>query len=185
VAGYAFGLTPMTVTAVFLFYMLLVLAAIDLDTMRLPNGLVMLLAAVGYFAALANQVTGVGLAPLATVDSGIFAAPLVAAAAGSLTAGGLSWGIAALYQGVRGRSGLGMGDVKLLLALGPYLGVYTILVLFVGSLIGAVAGIALARNRSQGLAAKIPFGPYLAIGAIVTALGGVPMVRWYMTLLGS
>jgi leader peptidase (prepilin peptidase)/N-methyltransferase len=182
-AGLSFDSRPATIVAVYLFYVLLILTFIDLDVLRLPNGLVLWLGLGGLVAVVVSQVSGVGFAPLTPVGSGLFSNPLLAAATGSVTAGGLSLGIAALYSGLRGRSGLGMGDVKLLVALGPFLGVYTVLVLFIGSVIGAVVGIAVAARRGEGLGAKIPFGPFLAIAAIVVAIAGVPLVDWYLGIV--
>jgi leader peptidase (prepilin peptidase)/N-methyltransferase len=183
-AGLAFSPGPATLTAIFLFYLLLILSAIDLDFMRLPNGLVALLGGVGYLLVLLAQTVLPRLAPLTPVESGPFAQPVVAALIGSVSAGGLSLLIALLYRRVRGRSGLGMGDVKLLMALGAFLGVYTVLVLFIGSVFGAAIGIAIAlRSPKGGMASKIPFGPFLALGAIVTALAGAPLVGWYLGLV--
>ena len=63
-----------------LFYLLLILTFIDLDTMRLPNALVGPLAAVGLAAALVSQLSGVGVAPLHRVAAtGLLSSPLLAA----------------------------------------------------------------------------------------------------------
>jgi leader peptidase (prepilin peptidase)/N-methyltransferase len=63
-----------------------------------------------------------------------------------------------------------MGDVKLLGAMGLYLGPYVLLALMLGSIIGALSGIFL--RGPGGLRRKVPFGPFLAIGAIATLVVG-------------
>lgn len=182
-SGVRWGFSASTLIALIFCYLLLILSAIDLDTMRLPNALVGLLATVGFLAVLASQFTVVEVAPLTPVG-GPLASPLVAAIVGSLSAGGLSLAIAATYSSVRGRAGFGMGDVKLLFALGPFLGVYTFGVLFLGSVLGAVAGVAAARKSDQGMAAKIPFGPSLAAAAVILAFFGPQMWDWYAGMVG-
>lgn len=179
VAGIVFGMTPAAGAAVFLFYLLMILSFIDIDLMRLPNALVGALGGVGLLLAGVSSLTGLGLAPL-TPAGGIAASPLVAAVIGSLSAGGVSLLIAAAFGAVRGRAGLGMGDVKLLLALGPFLGVYAIGVLFLGSLFGALWGIFVVRKGGK----EYPFGPFLAIAAVLIAIWGPGVWTWYAGVVG-
>ncbi|MBE0476020.1 MAG: prepilin peptidase [Coriobacteriia bacterium] len=184
-AAAAYGPGPRGLVAAVFFWALLVLSFIDFDTMRLPNAIVALLAALGAAAALASELTGRPVAPLVGVAaSGVFASPLLAAVGGAAAAGGLSLGIAALYASVRGRAGFGMGDVKLLAAMGPFLGAYALLALVAGSLAGSVAGVALAIRSGEPVSAmRIPFGPFLALGGVAAALAGPSLVRWYASLV--
>lgn len=70
-------------------------------------------------------------------------------------------------------SGMGMGDVKLALLLGAGLGWQVIPALVIGSLsVWPVALYLLARHGAKARKAAIPFGPFLAFGAIVAALLG-------------
>ncbi len=172
------GVSAQAVIAGLFFWTLLVLTFIDLDTMRLPNPIVGALAAFGLAGAAVSQFAEVDWVPLTPTVS-----PLLIALLGAALGAGLSGGIAALYAGVRGRSGFGMGDVKLLGAMGFFLGPYVLLALFVGSLFGAVVGVVTASRSEQGLAAKIPFGPFLALGGIMTALVGPELVRLYLALI--
>ena len=178
-AALAYGVGVQAVIAGLFFWILLILTFIDLDTMRLPNPIVAGLAGLGLLGALASQFADVMWVPLTGAEE----SPLLVAALGAVLGAGLSGLVAALYAGVRGRSGFGMGDVKLLGAMGLFLGPYVLLSLLVGSLFGAIVGIVTAGRSEEGLAAKIPFGPFLALGGILTALIGPEVVRLYLALI--
>lgn len=79
--------------------------------------------------------------------------------------------------------GLGFGDVRLSALLGLFLGWlgwgYVALGLFAGFLLGSLAGvIALLRGSSRKSA--LPFGPFMAVGALLTIWFGGPLIRWYL-----
>jgi len=77
------------------------------------------------------------------------------------------------------REVLGMGDVKLMAAVGAFLGWKAVLfTLFASSLIGSVAGICLILLRKQELSSRIPYGPYIALGTYLWMIGGY----YYLTL---
>jgi leader peptidase (prepilin peptidase)/N-methyltransferase len=183
-AGYLYGVTPQAAFGIVFFYFLLLLTAIDIDTFRLPNVLVAVLAAIGLAGAVAAQVLGLSLVPLIGIESGALAEPLAAAVAGALIGAGMSLLIALVYRGFRGREGFGMGDVKLLGAMGLYLGPYVVVAFFLGSIVGAVWGIVAARRSGGGLAAKMPFGPFLALGGVLTAAFGEALWTGYLRVLG-
>jgi leader peptidase (prepilin peptidase)/N-methyltransferase len=88
---------------------------------------------------------------------------------GILLGGGVLYGITWAYWLVRHEIGMGMGDVKLLAAIGGWLGYQSILpTIFYGSVLGSTVGIVvLLMSRKFSLQTKIPFGPFLAIGAIL------------------
>lgn len=183
-AGLRFGAAPSALLAAILFWFLLVLSLIDLDTMRLPNILVGALGGVGLVGAVAAQVSGATVVPLVGMaGSGLLADPVPAALLGAAIGVSLPGGLAAIYGLVRGRRGLGMGDVKLLAVLGLFLGPYVVMCMFFGSLLGVVAGLAAARGRSAA-ETKIPFGPWLAAGAALTVLFGPAIWQWYLGLAG-
>jgi leader peptidase (prepilin peptidase)/N-methyltransferase len=165
------------------FYLLLILAFIDLDTMRLPNPLVGLTALIGVTGAGAAQLLDRPIVPLVEF-SGALSAPLVAAAVGAVVSAGIALLIALAYSAIRKSSGFGMGDVKLLAAIGVFLGPYGLLVLFIGSLAGAVAGIVLAARSESGLSTRFPFGPFLAAAAVLVTFVGSPLVSWYLGVAG-
>ncbi|MDZ4169140.1 MAG: prepilin peptidase [Coriobacteriia bacterium] len=178
-----YGPTLRTLFAIAFFYLLLILAMIDLDTYRLPNALVGLLAGVGVAGVITSFVAGTSALPLLLAAEGPLSSPVLFAVLGAVAASGLSLGIALVYERTRKREGFGMGDVKLLAAMGPFLGLYTLLVLFAASVIGAFVGVAAARRSPDGLAARVPFGPFLALGAVIVTVFGPAAWDWYASLL--
>lgn len=182
-AGVLYGLTWQALVAVFFFYLLLLLTAIDIDTMRLPNKLVIVLFGGGIFFVLLSALLDLPLAPLTVAGQGWLANPVVAAAAGAAAGVAVSLGIALIYSRIRGQQGLGLGDVKLLGAMGLYLGPYVLMAFFLGSLLGAVWGVVSSRRAGEGATHKIPFGPFLAAGAVLTAAIGPTLWSAYLNVL--
>ncbi len=91
-------------------------------------------------------------------------------AAAALLAGGL-WLMGFAYQRVRGREGLGLGDVKMTAFLGAFLGLETgLLALMAGSLLGTVLGLIWIKARGADAGSyELPFGSFLGVGAILAA----------------
>lgn len=80
------------------------------------------------------------------------------------------------------REAMGFGDVKFMLALGAFIGwPGALFSIGAGSVIGALAGVALLLARRLGDAGRIPFGPYLAAGAMLWVAAGPEMLRWYLS----
>ena len=75
-----------------------------------------------------------------------------------------------LYEKVRGRSGLGLGDIKLLAMIGAFLGVEAgLAALLIGSLAGSIAGLVYIRvRRLDAHSYWLPFGSFLCIGALIS-----------------
>ncbi len=98
---------------------------------------------------------------------------------GALAGGGLLFLTAFLYQVLRKQEGLGMGDVKLLLCIGAFTGVRGALFsIFAGSLVGALVGLGLMWKEGGDLKTAVPFGPFLAIGAVLADLLGASVLGW-------
>lgn len=177
-AALAWGLSARAFFGIVLFYLSLILSAIDLDHRRLPNALVALLAGMGALGVLTAWL-GIPACPIVGSAVGIRAAAV--AGVGVLLGGGVPLVAALVYERLRGQAGLGMGDVKLLAAYGLYLGSFVVMALFIGSLVGAIVGTAARKGVRES---AIPFGPFLALGAIVTALWGEPLLAAYLRLAG-
>jgi leader peptidase (prepilin peptidase)/N-methyltransferase len=81
---------------------------------------------------------------------------------------------------------MGMGDVKLALLLGAMLGKLVAVALMIGMLAALVPAVFLvARHGAAARKMAIPFGPFLAFGAIVALFVGQPVLDWYLGLLGG
>jgi leader peptidase (prepilin peptidase) / N-methyltransferase len=102
---------------------------------------------------------------------------------GAFLGGGFLWAIAYFYFLLRKQEGMGGGDIKLLAWIGAVLGWKAIaFVIISSSLIGSIVGLALALRSKDGMKTMIPFGPYLAFGAVLYLFGGQGLATWYLQL---
>lgn len=82
------------------------------------------------------------------------------------------------------REAMGRGDLKFLAAIGAFLGWRSVLFsVFAGSLLGSLVGLLTLLAGKRVWSAKLPFGPYLAFGAVTWLFFGDDVVRWYLGLL--
>ncbi len=89
-----------------------------------------------------------------------------------------------LYKALRKRDGMGLGDVKLLAMIAAFLGFgQALLAFFVGAIVASLYGLALIARGKAGAATRLPFGSFLAAGALASALLGPPVIAWYTGLL--
>jgi leader peptidase (prepilin peptidase)/N-methyltransferase len=109
-----------------------------------------------------------------------FVDALLGAALGS----GLLWLVSEAYFRLRGREGMGMGDVKMMLLVGAFLGAKrTLLTIFAGSLLGSILGLAFMAARRKDSNYELPFGTFLGMAALLVVFFGTPVVRWYQSVL--
>ena len=81
------------------------------------------------------------------------------------------------------REAMGMGDANWMACVGAFLGWKAVLfTIFAGSVLGAALALIMILLRRREWAARIPFGPYLAGGAIIYLLYGQPLLQWYFSL---
>lgn len=114
----------------------------------------------------------IGVVLLALADAGELPPHLLAAA----IAGGVLFVVAMLYP-----RGMGMGDVKLAAVMGLYLGRAVAPALLIGFAAGAAFGLGLiARHGSAARKRQVPFGPFLALGAVIALFAGDAIVDWYL-----
>ena len=87
------------------------------------------------------------------------------------------------------KKAMGFGDVKLSGVLGLFLGWMSwgalVIGAFAGFLVGGVGGLLLIAAGKGSLASRIPYGPYMLVGALVGILWGTPLAHWYLSLSGS
>jgi leader peptidase (prepilin peptidase) / N-methyltransferase len=82
------------------------------------------------------------------------------------------------------REAMGRGDLKFLAAIGAFTGWRAVLFsIFAGSLLGSAIGLVTLIIGKRVWSAKLPFGPYLALGALIWIFFGDVFVRWYFRLL--
>lgn len=99
----------------------------------------------------------------------------------------VGWGSLALvfyaYLWLTGREGMGGGDAKLLAMLGAFLGLQAVpFIIFTSSLVGSVVGLSWMALQRKGRHLAIPFGPYLAFGAVLYIFYGPQLINWYLHL---
>jgi leader peptidase (prepilin peptidase)/N-methyltransferase len=168
-AGLKFGADWALPAFLLFFAVLLAVSMIDLEHYIVPNRIV--------FPTLAISVPLLALAALLEDDWGAFATAVI----GSLLASN-----ALLLINLVNPRGMGMGDVKLALVLGLYLGWLGLdvvaLGIFLGFLLGAVIGVLLIALRIRSRKDHVPFAPFLAGGALLAVLVGTSILDWYAGL---
>jgi leader peptidase (prepilin peptidase)/N-methyltransferase len=103
---------------------------------------------------------------------------------GILAGGGSLWGVAWVYSRITGKEGMGGGDIKLLAMIGALLGWQGVLfTIFAASALGTVIGLALMLHARGSMKMAIPFGPFLAVGALTYLFFGPHLVGLYLGLL--
>lgn len=155
-------LSPLMAARLILVCILIVLFGIDLEHHILPNSITLPGIAVGLLLSL--------IAPPGWKDAVI----------GALLGAGVLYAIAAGYYFWRREEGMGMGDVKMLAMIGAFLGWKNVLVtLVLSSFSGAIIGVGMMAFERGGMKYALPFGTFLALGALVAMFVGEPFVAWY------
>ncbi len=165
-AVYRFGLTIDLAASLVLLSALVAITFIDLDHRIIPNEISIPGIPIGFaFGALRESV--------GPADAGL----------GILIGGGALFAVAYLYEKIRDREGMGMGDVKLLAMIGGFAGWQGVLVTMItGSIVGTIAGLALMIRERGTLQLAIPFGPFLALGAAFHLFWGEELLGWYLQM---
>ncbi len=102
---------------------------------------------------------------------------------GLVAGGGSLYLVAVAYEALTKREGMGGGDVKLLAMIGAWLGWKAVLfTIFFASLSGTIIGGGAMLAQKQGRHSAIPFGPFLAFGALAYLFFGPQLIDWYLSL---
>ena len=153
---------PLLASRLLLVCALIALFGIDLEHQILPNVITLPGIVIGLMLSV--------IAPPGIKDAAI----------GVLVGGGLLYAIAGAYYLWRREEGMGMGDVKMLAMLGAFLGWKAVLVtVILASFAGAVVGLAMMAAQRGSMKYALPFGTFLAIGAVIAMFVGEPLVTWY------
>ncbi|MCS7023741.1 MAG: prepilin peptidase [Bryobacteraceae bacterium] len=111
---------------------------------------------------------------------------LAEALLGGLISATLLWLTGEVYLRIRKREGLGLGDVKMMLVVGGFLGLPgALMTVFAGSLLGAILGGLYMLVTKKGQLYELPFGTFLGTAALGIALFGEYVLSWYLDLLTS
>jgi leader peptidase (prepilin peptidase)/N-methyltransferase len=168
VCAFAFGWKPETVKYCLLSAILIALIASDVESRILPDEF-----------TLGGTVLGLACALFVPVDEYIvtFLIPgtyaprwhwLAESAFAAVVGSGTIWLVAFLYEKIRHREGMGLGDVKMIAMIGAFLGLrWSLLTLMLASFLGAVGGlIYLKATRKDAATYELPFGSFLGASAL-------------------
>jgi leader peptidase (prepilin peptidase)/N-methyltransferase len=184
-----FDLTPIMPVYLIFAAAITALIFIDAEHMILPNvitypGMIFafLVRLIFPLAISAAYFTDLNYPPLAKMAAPIWAVSLIGAVLGALAGGGSLWLIGKLWKILRGVDGMGLGDVKMMFAVGALFGWrLTFLTLFLSAATGAVGGIIfMIVKKEKSMQTQIPFGIFLGIGSLIAMLFGDAIITWYL-----
>ena len=177
-----FGITPEAAKFCLFGAILVTLVASDVEERILPDEFTLGGTAVGFLMA--------WLVPLKPVLSPLIAPgvenprilSLVEAALGAGVSAGSILLVAKLYEVVRHREGMGLGDVKMVAMIGAFLGLQgALLTLIAGSLVGGVGGLLFIWLTGKDASTyQLPFGAFLGGAALAVRVFGESVMRWYL-----
>lgn len=163
---YRFAFHPVTLVLWLLCALLVTISFIDIDHQIIPDVISLPGIPIGFLCSFA--------VPWVSWQSSLL---------GIFAGGGSLLAIALGYEFLTKREGMGLGDVKLLAMLCAFLGVRAVFpIIFIGSVLGTLVGVPLMLLKKSDRKLAIPFGPFLAAGALVYGFFiqfWDPLMRWY------
>ena len=163
--GEVFGWSALLVPRLLFACAMVVLFAVDLEHHLLPNVITLPAIAIGL------------------ISSAVLPPGIVDALIGVVVGGGVLWLIGEAYFRYSGHEGMGGGDVKMLAMIGAFLGWKLVLVtLVLSSVAGSLIGLFVILLKRGGMKYALPYGTFLALGALVASLAGDQIVNWYVSL---
>lgn len=171
-----YGFSIETIALLFLFTLLIPVAIIDIRYMIIPNELVF----TGFIGGLILSILHIFIRPFSLYESTLWYSPFL----GMISASGIIFIIALIALLIyRNDGGMGMGDVKLFIPIGMFLGwKLALLTLFLSIMIGGIVSIILLVLRIKNRKSAIPFGPFIIIATYITGLYGNDLIKWYINL---
>lgn len=164
---YRFGLSLAGLGFFVLSASLVVISFIDLDHQIIPDGISLPGVLLGVIFSGVNPAVG-------------WQNALIGAALGA----SILFAIALGYQTLTGRQGMGGGDVKLLAMIGAFLGWRAVpFTLLLASFLGSVVGLSTMIRQHSDTKLALPFGPFLAFGALSYIFFGESLMEWYFEIL--
>ena len=155
-------------------FTLVVLSLIDLKHYILPDSLTYPLLGAGFLLAVVDPVR---------LGEAAIGPALLNSLIGAAVGGGSLWLIGVLGKAAFRKEAMGLGDVKLMAAVGAWQGWgMALFAIFLGALAAALLGITLVFLKKVRWGSRIPFGPYLALGSLATLFFGRPLLNWYLGL---
>jgi len=104
---------------------------------------------------------------------------------GIIAGGGFLYLVAVFFEMLTRREGMGGGDIKLLAMIGAWMGWKALpFIILISSITGTLIGAASLIAARKGLRTKIPFGPFLALGALIYLFFGHELVSWFYRISG-
>ena len=164
-----YGLAEKYLMYLILSYILIAITFIDIEHFIIPNGFILFGLAILAIGLFMNWL------PIDWIES----------VSGAFVFGGFLFAIGLIGQFILKKESIGFGDVKLGLVLGGFLGVeYSVLALYLSFAISAIIVFLMLGSKMISKSQKIPFGPYLAGGSLLTLittdpLGGNAILNWY------
>ena len=168
-----FGINEKFFMYLILTYLLIAITFVDIDHFIIPNGFVLF--------GLAVLIVGLPMnwLPIKWEDG----------VSGAFVFAGFLFAIGLIGQFILKKESIGFGDIKLGLVLGGYLGVeYSVLALYLSFAISAIFVFIMLGSKMISKSQKIPFGPYLAGGTLLSILtttptGGNYILDWYISTM--
>jgi leader peptidase (prepilin peptidase)/N-methyltransferase len=160
---YRFGPTREALIYAIFFSALTAITFIDLDHQIIPD-----------------RITLPGIVLGAIAGATVLPPGPINALIGLVLGGGFFYLIAVLSLAILKKEGMGGGDIKLVAMIGAILGWEEVLLaIFCAAISGSVVGMTLIATKQRDRTEPIPFGPFLAAGAMVSLFWGNDIVEWY------
>ena len=156
-----YDLTSEFIIFIFLISVLIVVSFIDIKYQIIPNEITFTFIPIGLILSLFFN-------HIKFLDSLL----------GLLIPAGILLLIAFIYK-----KGMGIGDVKLIGMIGVFIGwEYALISIFIGALFGSIYGIYMMVTGNMTRKTRIPFGPFISLGAVIMILYGSLLIDWYLGL---